>query len=596
MKPIMRDPKIAPRSLLAAAITVVAMLGAGTVRADHFDVDLWLDRGGEAVYEPGDPIQIGVRASNDAYILVYEIDAEGYLHLLFPHGPSGTFVDGNATLQLPNDESEQLVVQGPVGEGYVVAIASREPFADLPWYLRPRNAQAEALGYDDEQRDEEGITPEGRIVGDPFVAMEKVRRAVLQDPTDGDAFSSAYTTYYVHQEVQYPRYLCYDCHRPGYWSWWDGFDPYYTTCSVFTFRVNAGWWWGPSYWFGAVPYYVYAYRPDCPPRYRPYYTAGYRYSSWDGWRRWQSLWGGTLRRFKSPPPAGYVPPPSAKDSQWTRLVRPRPPGFMPAHQGDAADSRSGAGLRRERHPWPGMGGDTRTPRDVGNGSGDRAPRGGGDAGDGSGRANGGWQRERQPRDPGQGRMAPTPRGNDGGQGRERQPRDPGQGRMAPTPRGNEGGEGRERRDVIDPGHDRVLRGGWRNGSPSPGAGASRDGNADFRERLWHSPSDQWRAQRERSYGGPSGGQPQSGVSNGPRVWRSQGSQVPDVRIFRGSGGGGRHSEPRVDSGSRESANQGDGGGGGRIGRQAVGGGGGGEVRTGGGWGRGQMGRGGRGGW
>ena len=30
---------------------------------------------------------------------------------------------------------------------------------------------------------------------------------------------------------------CNDCHRPGAWAWWDGFDPYYTHCSVVDFSV-----------------------------------------------------------------------------------------------------------------------------------------------------------------------------------------------------------------------------------------------------------------------------------------------------------------------------------------------------------------------
>ena len=84
------------------------------------------------------------------------------------------------------------------------------------------------------------------------------------DPNDRDDFATTYTSYYVHERVRYPRYMCYDCHRPGYWQWWDGFDPYYSTCSVFDFRVNWGWAWGPTYWFNAVPYYVYIVRHDCP--------------------------------------------------------------------------------------------------------------------------------------------------------------------------------------------------------------------------------------------------------------------------------------------------------------------------------------------
>ena len=40
-----------------------------------------------------------------------------------------------------------------------------------------------------------------------------IRRRVLADPQDPDAFGTSYATYYVHNEVRYPRYLCYDCHR-----------------------------------------------------------------------------------------------------------------------------------------------------------------------------------------------------------------------------------------------------------------------------------------------------------------------------------------------------------------------------------------------
>src|SRR4029077_4436977 len=108
------------------------------------------------------------------------------------------------------------VVEGPVGEGYVVAIASDEPFRQLPWYLRPRDARAEEMGYTADDRVEDGVTPDGKIVGDPFVAMERLRRQVLAAPSDTRSFATTYTSYYVHHAVQYPRYLCNDCHRPGY--------------------------------------------------------------------------------------------------------------------------------------------------------------------------------------------------------------------------------------------------------------------------------------------------------------------------------------------------------------------------------------------
>ena len=153
--------------------------------------------------------------------------------------------------------------------------------------------------------------------------MERIRRRVVADPNDIDDFGTAYTTYYVHERVRYPRYLCYDCHRPNYWAWWDGFDPYYTHCSVFDFRVNWSWAWGPAYWCGSIPYYVYTVRYDCPPHYRDY--GGAWYSAWDGWGRWCNLWG-PLKRYKSPAPVDYIPPDRYREAHWRD--RGGPPGFL----------------------------------------------------------------------------------------------------------------------------------------------------------------------------------------------------------------------------------------------------------------------------
>ena len=350
-------PKLAWSGMLAVAALLAVPI---TASARGLSVELWTDRGSDAVYQPGDPIQIKARTSEDAYLLVYEIDAEGSVHLLFPNRGQTPGIQGHHTYRLPDDDRGELVVDATTGEGYIVAIASDTPFDELPWYLRPYDPQGDEVGYVGQPDEEEGITADGRIVGDPFVAMERIRRRVVRNSRDEDAFASAYTTYYVHERVRYPRYICYDCHRPGLYSWWSGFDPYYTTCSVFDFRVNWSWGWGPRYWFGSVPYFVYVYRDDCPPAYRRYSGNGTWYSSWDGWNRWCDLWGaGGLRRYKSAPPTGYTPP-----ARWqeTRSPREVPPGFI-ASGGPGVGRGVGAG--HEANGSEGGGGIGRTRRDDG---------------------------------------------------------------------------------------------------------------------------------------------------------------------------------------------------------------------------------------
>lgn len=323
-----------PGIILALAASLCAIAPPLARAQRGLAVEVSTDRGSDGVYEIGENIEINTRLSDDAYLIVYEIDSEGYVRLLFPSQGSNGWVEGHSRLVLPpRDADYRLVTQGPEGVGYVVAIASRTAFYRMPWYLRPYDANVQPGEYEGQPNDEEGVTREGRIVGDPFVAMERIRRSVCADSLPATDVSSAYATYCVGHQFRYPRYLCYDCHRPGYWAWWDGFDPYYSTCSVFAVRVNFNWWWGYPCWTGFVPYYYYAVVPSCPPYYRPY--AGTCYSSWDGWTRWRSMWGDHIVRYKpAPAPTGYVAPIRAGDGRYVRRPeQPFPPGFRDPNGG-----------------------------------------------------------------------------------------------------------------------------------------------------------------------------------------------------------------------------------------------------------------------
>lgn len=337
-------------------------LAVAPASARRMQVEVWTDRGDDAVYEPGAAMRVKVSVNRDAYLLVYAIDAEGEIDLLYPWRRGRGMVEGGRTLRLPPTESNiELVVDRSTGQGFVVAVASERPFRALPWFLRPYDPQAEAIGYDRDEAadaDDEFVDREGRVVGDPYVAIERIRRRVMAFDGESEDLDSDYTTYYVHERVRYPRYLCADCHRPGMWTWWDGFDPYYTRCSVFDFRVNFEWTWGPRLYSAHVPYYHYVVRHDCPPHYRTWDTPGSRFSSWDGWRRWDDLWGGPLRRWKDarpPVPQGYQPPP-LPGQVWKQPTPP--PGVVSPRGGRAGGESDGPTVRRRPGaPRPGGAGE-----------------------------------------------------------------------------------------------------------------------------------------------------------------------------------------------------------------------------------------------
>src|SRR5689334_15450514 len=132
----MRLDRHSPLPWLASlAIATMAGLGAGPspASARSLGVEVWTDRGDDAVYQPGDAMTVKVRSTDDAYLLVYEIDSDGDVRLLYPWRRSNGLVDARHTVRLPDESSGyELVVEKQTGEGFVVAIASKEPFRDLP--------------------------------------------------------------------------------------------------------------------------------------------------------------------------------------------------------------------------------------------------------------------------------------------------------------------------------------------------------------------------------------------------------------------------------------------------------------------------------
>jgi hypothetical protein len=69
---------------LAAGLAVAAVLsalGGAQMALAHGapDVEIWSDRGMGGVYRIGDCADLHFRAGDDCYVIVYEIDPDGYL-------------------------------------------------------------------------------------------------------------------------------------------------------------------------------------------------------------------------------------------------------------------------------------------------------------------------------------------------------------------------------------------------------------------------------------------------------------------------------------------------------------------------------------
>ncbi len=277
-------------AIRAAALLALGLAGAGTARAvdqvpaadatgRNITVDVWINKEEGGVYRSGESMRVFFRSSADAYLLVYNIDTDGYIHLVYPYGPADqNRVEAGRTYIIPaRHDPYDLVADGPSGMEFIVAVASRNPFVNLPWYL----TNGAPAGGDGRAEGDDGDLESGVIVGDPYVGMERLNRRII--PPGGEAEMDVSETYfYIEKRVEYPRYVCADCHYSSF-----AFDPYLTSCSVVDIRIDATWVrYAPVRSGVARPRYYYWVRPTAPDRYR-------------AWKeRWSSIDGGTALRSR----------------------------------------------------------------------------------------------------------------------------------------------------------------------------------------------------------------------------------------------------------------------------------------------------------
>ncbi|PID81665.1 hypothetical protein CSB20_01875, partial [bacterium DOLZORAL124_64_63] len=125
-----------------------------------------------------------------------------------------------------------------------------------------------------------------RVLGDPFLAMNEINYAITRLEDTEDYVVSNYLSYYVHQKVDHPRYLCNQCHLDSDVT----VHPYRDQCTI-NISFDYGW---SNHWYRDYGYFPVYYNPVYvyydPWTWRPWvnfwYDPWYRCVSYPGWR-WQ---------------------------------------------------------------------------------------------------------------------------------------------------------------------------------------------------------------------------------------------------------------------------------------------------------------------
>jgi|GEM_PF-2974640 len=216
----------------------------------NFNVKVWVDKGDKATYEPGEDIRVYFRTNRDAYVIVYNIDTRGNVHLLYPYEyRDSRFVEGNRPYRIPGLRDDYyLKVNGPQGTERIVVIATREPFyiPDLGWNFDPDQLTEEDYYYLNK--------PEGE---DDWDFIERLNHRIVPDYVD---YELDVATFQV--EPRYPK-------------------RYYTEPSFYFSYSSYPYWYSPDVYFGAVyfdyPFHAAIYIDGIFFGYTPYYLPYFLY-------------------------------------------------------------------------------------------------------------------------------------------------------------------------------------------------------------------------------------------------------------------------------------------------------------------------------
>jgi hypothetical protein len=168
-------------------------------------LSLTLDDPIGSIYQEGEEVGFTIRTDRDAYVVVFNIDTEGFVHLLYPQDRKNLRkFSANRIHYIPEDREQTLVVGGTTGIEFVFAVA-----VENRDYINE-----EEIGF----LAANDITPDSnnfQIDGDPLLAANRVASQLVRGISHRRGVTMSYTYFYINEAVDFPRYLCEECYTNG---------------------------------------------------------------------------------------------------------------------------------------------------------------------------------------------------------------------------------------------------------------------------------------------------------------------------------------------------------------------------------------------
>jgi hypothetical protein len=186
-------------ALLLPLFIEVASVPVATPQDDP-PIRLWINN--DRRFLPGDRAKVEVRTRDDGYLLVFHVDPEGHLRMLFPLDPDrDNFVRGGKKYEVRGRGGrESFEVDNTTGTGTVYAAVSRDAF----------RFDGFVVG---DHWDYRALAP-SRLPDDPEQDLNELVRRLAQGDFDYDLLN-----YYVSERVAYQStYSPY--YGSSYAGWW----------------------------------------------------------------------------------------------------------------------------------------------------------------------------------------------------------------------------------------------------------------------------------------------------------------------------------------------------------------------------------------
>ena len=167
-----------------------------------------------AVYRPGNEIRLSFQTTKDAYVVLYDVDVDGNVQLLYPEDGRLVLSEGRKAYFMPPPGKGMIWTAGQTtGVEYIHAVAVTDParINDDELYFLARNGS-----LSDEKR--------FRVDLDPYLAFNMIDEELVKG-AENDPPATDFTYFYINKHVEYPRYLCSKCHSPEKLP-----DPYAMEC------------------------------------------------------------------------------------------------------------------------------------------------------------------------------------------------------------------------------------------------------------------------------------------------------------------------------------------------------------------------------